>query len=199
MDSYKTLKFVLKPIFKILYRPTIINKEKIPTKKAFIFAGNHKNALDPALVALSTKRTVRFLAKKELLEGKTKLFFKAIKAIPVDRKHTSVSAVDTAIKILKDNGVISLFPEGTRNKTNKILLPFKFGAVSMAQKTKSPIVPFAITGDYKLFRKGIKIEFGEPIDISKMELQEANEYLMQKVEELIKKNINGVKQWDMFL
>ena len=188
MDSYKTLKFVLKPIFKILYRPTIINKEKIPTKKAFIFAGNHKNALDPALVALSTKRTVRFLAKKELLEGKTKLFFKAIKAIPVDRKHTSVSAVDTAMKILKDNGVISLFPEGTRNKTNKILLPFKFGAVSMAQKTKSPIVPFAI------FRKGIKIEFGEPIDISKMELQEANKYLMQKVEELIKKNINGVKQ-----
>ena len=180
MDSYKTLKFVLKPIFKILYRPTIINKEKIPTKKAFIFAGNHKNALDPALVAISTKRT--------------KLFFKAIKAIPVDRKHTSVSAVDTAIKILKDNGVISLFPEGTRNKTNKILLPFKFGAVSMAQKTKSPIVPFAITGDYKLFRKGIKIEFGEPIDISKMELQEANKYLMQKVEELIKKNINGVKQ-----
>ena len=64
----------------------------------------------------------------------------------------------------------------------------------MAKKTKSPIVPFAITGDYKLFRKGIKIEFGEPIDISKMELQEANEYLMQKVEELIKKNINGVKQ-----
>ena len=110
-----------------------------------------------------------------------------------------MGAVDTAIKILKDNGVISLFPEGTRNKTNKILLPFKFGAVSMAQKTKSPIVPFAITGDYKLFRKGIKIEFGEPIDISKMELQEANEYLMQKVEELIKKNINGVKQWYMFL
>ena len=194
MDSYKTLKFVLKPIFKILYRPTIINKEKIPTEKAFIFAVNHKNALDPALVALSTKRTVRFLAKKELLEGKTKLFFKAIKAIPVDRKHTSVSVVDTAIKILKDNGVISLFPEGTRNKTNKILLPFKFGAVSMAQKTKTPIVQLEITVDYKLFRKGIKIEFGEPIDISKMELQEANEYLMQKVEELIKKNINGVKQ-----
>lgn len=79
MDSYKTLKFVLKPIFKILYRPTIINKEKIPTEKAFIFAGNHKNALDPALVALSTKRTVRFLAKKELLEGKTKLFSKPSK------------------------------------------------------------------------------------------------------------------------
>lgn len=194
MDSYKTLKFVLKPIFKILYRPTIIHKEKIPTEKAFIFAGNHKNALDPALVALSTKRTVRFLAKKELLEGKTKLFFKAIKAIPVDRSKANKEAINTAIEVLNNGDIISLFPEGTRNKTNKILLPFKFGAVSMAQKTKSPIVPFAITGDYKLFRKGIQIEFGEPIDISKMELQEANEYLMQKVEELIKKNINGVKQ-----
>lgn len=194
MDSYKTLKFVLKPIFKILYRPTIINKEQIPKENAFIFAGNHKNALDPALVALSTKRTVRFLAKKELLEGKTKLFFKAVKAIPVDRSKANKEAINTAIEVLNNGDIISLFPEGTRNKTNKVLLPFKFGAVSMAKKTKSPIVPFAITGDYKLFRKGIKIEFGEPIDISKMELQEANEYLMQKVEELIKKNINGVKQ-----
>ena len=33
MDSYKTLKFILKPIFKILYRPTIINKEKITCKE----------------------------------------------------------------------------------------------------------------------------------------------------------------------
>lgn len=189
MNSYKIIKFFLKPIFKILYRPTILNIENIPDEIAFIFAGNHKNAFDPLLVSLSTKRTVRFLAKKELLEGKARLFFKALKVIPIDRTKKNKEATNTAIEILKSGGIISLFPEGTRNKTNNILLPFKFGAVSMAQKTNVPIVPFAITGEYKAFRKGIRIEFGEPFLVGDMELPQANAYLMKKVEDLIRKNI----------
>lgn len=189
MNAYKIIKFFLKPIFKILYRPTTLNIENIPNENAFIFAGNHKNALDPLLIALSTKRTVSFFAKKELLEGKTKLFFKALKAIPIDRTKKNQMATDTAIQILKNGEIISLFPEGTRNKTNNILLPFKFGAVSMAKKTNSPIVPFAITGEYKAFHKSIKIEFGEPIYVRDMELPQANEYLMKTVEDLIKKSI----------
>lgn len=189
MDTYKIIKFFLKPIFKILYRPTVLNIENIPNENAFIFAGNHKNAFDPLLIALSTKRTVRFFAKKELLEGKARLFFKALKAIPVDRTTKNQEATDTAIEILKNGEIISLFPEGTRNKTNNILLPFKFGAVSMAKKTNTPIVPFAITGDYKLFHKNIKIEFGKPIYIGDMELPQANEYLMKTVGDLIKKSI----------
>lgn len=190
MDTYKIIKFFLKPIFKVLYRPTILNAENIPNENAFIFAGNHKNAFDPLLIALSTKRPVRFIAKKELLEGKARFFFKALKVIPVDRTKKNKIATDTAIEVLKNGGIISLFPEGTRNKTNNLLLPFKFGAVSMAKKTNSPIIPFAITGEYKAFRKGIKIEFGKPIYIENMELPQANEYLMKTVETLIKKNIN---------
>ena len=51
----------------------------------------------------------------------------------------------------------------------------------MAQVTGSKIVPFSITGKYKLFRKRIQIEFFEPIEITE-DLTESNERLMAVVE-----------------
>ena len=189
MEAYKVLKAIIKPIFVVLFRPTIINAGNIFNEGGIIFAGNHKMALDPLMVALSTKRIVRFLAKKETHEGFTRIFFKALKTIPVDRRNKDKSAINKAMKVLNDGEVISLFPEGTRNKTNDILLPFKFGAVSLAKKNNSPIIPFAITGEYKLFRKGIKIEFDTPIYVSSdMDLEEANQNLKNAVENLIKRN-----------
>ena len=46
------------------------------------------------------------------------------------------------------------------------MLDFKIGAVKMAKDTNSPIVPFIITGNYKLFSKNLRIEFLKPIMIN---------------------------------
>ena len=81
---------------------------------------------------------------------------------------------------------IGIFPEGTRNRTDKLLLPFKRGAVTLAKETNTKIIPFAIKGRYLPFH-GLKIEYGEPIDISNMETKEANELLENKVRELLEK------------
>lgn len=190
--GYKIIKGILSPIFKVLYRPTIINDINIPSSGPAILAGNHKKAVDPALVVISTKRMVRFLAKKELHQGWTRGFFKTMGTIPVDRSKKDVNATDFAIKSLQNGDLISIFPEGTRNKTKEVLLPFKFGAVSFAKKTNSPIIPFAITGEYKVFRKKIKIEFGKPIYVTNMELKEANIYLANEIKNLILKKEESI-------
>lgn len=53
--------------------------------------------------------------------------------IPVDRKIHDENAKSEAIEVLKNNEVIGIFPEGTVNRTNDIILPFKYGAVSFAK------------------------------------------------------------------
>ena len=90
-----------------------------------------------------------------------------------------------AIDVLNDGGAIGIFPEGTRNKTDKFLLPFKFGAVSMAKKTGAKIVPFGISGDYNFRSKNLKIYFGEPFSVDDLDLEKANEILANKIGELI--------------
>ena len=59
--------------------------------------------------------------------------------------------------------------------------------MAIASKTNSKIVPFAIRGEYKAFRKGLEIEFGEPINVVGMEIEEANKYLENEVLKLLRK------------
>ncbi|MBP3339621.1 MAG: 1-acyl-sn-glycerol-3-phosphate acyltransferase [Lachnospiraceae bacterium] len=185
---YKVLRPIFTFIFKIYYNPTIINKEYIPKDGSAVIAGNHKHALDPILVDVCTKRVVHTLAKKELHDGAFGWFFRAIGTIPVDlHAQKNREALVSAIQCLNDGALINVSPEAKRNYTNEILLPFKFGAVVMAQRTDSKIVPYSITGDYKFRSKNLKIMFGEPIDVSKLTAEDANELLFETVKELIQK------------
>lgn len=192
MNFYYFVRPIFTFIFKILYRPKIINKCVIPKKGSAIIAGNHKHALDPILVDVSTKRQVYTLAKKELHDGKLGFFFRAVGSIPVDlHSKKNKAALNSAIEVLNNNHLINVSPEAKRNYTNELLLPFKFGAVVMAQRTNSMIIPYAITGEYKLFKNNLKIEFGDPLDVSDMDIEEANELLYAKVKSLLIKSINN--------
>lgn len=186
---YRILRPIFTLAFKAYYNPDIINNEYIPTKGKCIIAGNHKHALDPILVDVCTKRVVHTLAKKDLHDGKFGWFFRAIGTIPVDL-HASQNkeALNSAIEFLNNDQVINLSPEAKRNYTDEVLLPFKFGAVVMAKRTNSKIIPYSITGDYKFRSKNLKIVFGKPLDISSLNVEDANKLLYEKVKKLILDN-----------
>ena len=184
---YKICKIIYTVLLKILFRPRVYGKENIPSEGALIFAGNHKHAVDPTVVMSSTSRMVHYMAKEELFKGLHGLLFKKIGLIKVYRARSNPLAIIEAENILKRGGTIGIFPEGTRNKTENEILKFRFGAVRLAQKTNTKIVPFGIRGKYRLFRKGVILEFGKPIDVSSMELEEANKYLENEVLNLLRK------------
>ena len=67
------------------------------------------------------------------------------------------------------------------------MLPFKFGAVSIAKKSNALIIPFGITGDYKFRSKNLTIKYGKPFKVENMTLEEANNKLFEEVKNLITK------------
>ena len=66
-----------------------------------------------------------------------------------------------------------------------VLLPLKFGAVSMAHKTDAKIVPYAITGDYKFRSKNLVVRIGKPFEVGD-DLAVANEKLRNDILNLMK-------------
>lgn len=192
MLTYKILRPILGPIFKWYYHPTIIGKENIPKEGPILIVGNHKHLYDQCLAIISTKRLIHYMAKKEYFDGKFAWFFKLVGCIPVDRSKKDPHATEEALKVLNNGWALGLFPEGTRNKTKEFLLPFKFGAVSMAKKTNATIVPFGITGDYKFRSKNLTIRFGKPYKIEQ-DLETENKKLERIVGSLMKENLK--KQW----
>ena len=184
---YNLVKPIYTILLKIIFRPKIVGKENIPEDGALIFAGNHKHAVDPTMVMMSTRRIVHYMAKEELFRGLHGIFLKKIGLIKVYRGRSNPNAVIEAEKILNNGGTVGIFPEGTRNKTGEELLKFRHGAVAIAKKTNTKILPFAIKNKYKIFRRSVILEFGKPIDVSNMETEEANEYLKNEVLNLLRK------------
>lgn len=190
--GYKLFKPILGPLFRFYYNPKIINKEVIPKDGPIIIVGNHKHIMDQCSVIISTKRVIHYMAKKEYFSDKlVAWFFKAVGCISVDREAHDGVAKNQALEVLKSNGAIGLFPEGTRIKTkDKLMLDFKYGAVSMAQKANAVIVPFAISGDYKFRSKNLMIRFGEPFKIGNDDdLNEMNKKLYKNIEDLLLLNL----------
>lgn len=187
---YKITRPIL-AIFIKLYRPTIIGKEFIPKEGRVILAGNHTSYLDPLLVAYGTKRCVHYFAKDSLYKGIKKPIFKGLGIIPVNRKIKDKNSLYKGIDVLNNDLVVGIFPEGTINKTDDIVMNFKFGAVKMAYETNSKIVPFSITHEYKFLKKSVKIEYGKPYNVSS-DLKKENDILMKKVKTMIIKNSEEV-------
>ena len=187
---YKITRPIL-AIFIKLYRPTIIGKEFIPKEGRVILAGNHTSYLDPLLVAYGTKRCVHYFAKDSLYKGIKKPIFKGLGIIPVNRKIKDKNSLYKGIDVLNNDLVVGIFPEGTINKTDDIVMNFKFGAVKMAYETNSKIVPFSITHKYKFLKKSVKIEYRKPYNVSS-DLKKENDILMKKVKTMIIKNSEEV-------
>ena len=181
---------ILRPLFtiiiKVLYRPKIINSENIPKNGGLVVASNHVHAFDPLIIGSGTKRTIHYLAKKELYKGIKKLFFDIVGTLPVDRNNKNESTIQKAEETLKTGGVIGIFPEGTRNRTKEDLLPFKKGAVNFAKHTNALLVPVAITGEYKIFGKNLTVKFGKPYKVVSDDLDKENDKLKEKISKLKK-------------
>lgn len=187
--GYKLLTPIMRVAFRLYYNPKIIGAEKIPKDSSIIIAGNHKHIYDQCLTIMATKRVIHYMAKKEYFDGALAPFFRLVGCIPVDRSRKDSSSAKSALKVLKKNGAIGIFPEGTRNKTENFMLPFKPGTVRMADKTDAYIVPFGLTGDYKFRSKNLTVRYGEPFKVGDMSIEEANQKLHDEVERLMRENL----------
>ncbi len=180
---YRIIKPLLIFLVWFLYHPKVIGKENIPKSGALVLAGNHTKWLDPVMLCgIVPKRQVHFLAKIEMFHGISRIVTSGMGCIPVNRSIHDKGALHSAIDALNQGLCIGIFPEGTINRTSDVIMPFKIGAVKMSYEANAKLVPFVITGEYKIFRKGIQIEFYKPISLEQ-DLDQSNQKLMDVVKE----------------
>jgi 1-acyl-sn-glycerol-3-phosphate acyltransferase len=148
---YGLIRLSILPLVKLTWRFRISGKEHIPKAGPCVIAPNHKSFYDSFFVGLATPRHVRFMAKKELFEGRSARLLSALGAFPVRRGEADPEALETARMVLRDGGVLALFPEGTRHRDPDELRAPRRGAARLAIEAGAPIVPCAISGTEKLF------------------------------------------------
>ncbi len=131
---------------------TVANPDKLPKDGQYLVMINHKSIIDPPIVEVALKKTEIFgpwIAKKELYNSFFfGLFVRNAGSILLDRDKSQMSGFFADLKeAVKRGESIFIFPEGTRNKTDKQLTAFKEGSRIIALKNRLPILPLYIQTD----------------------------------------------------
>jgi len=155
------------------------NREKLPLDGQFLLMSNHRGIIDPLIVEVALEETDIFglwISKKELYNSPFfGMFVRNAGSILLDREKSQMGGFFADIKShTKEGSSVFIFPEGTRNKSEKELIEFKEGFRIIALKNRLPILPVFIRThtdevlgkslDDKNVHQSVTIEIGDMID-----------------------------------
>ena len=119
--------------------------EHLEAHQPCIYVSNHQSSMDMAVLGDIFPRNTVLVGKKELiyipLFG---LFFKGAGNIMINRSRrvSAMASLSEAVEQIRKRRLsVYVFPEGTRNRSEAPMLPFKRGAFYMAIQAQVPIVP----------------------------------------------------------
>ena len=149
---YKVARFLAVTFLHSLMPMKMTGAEKLGLDAPFILISNHNSMLDPFVLAYKVKRyPITFLGKKELVKSRFgQWLFGHLGMIPVDRGHTDMEAMRACMKVLKNNGVLGIFPEGTRHHEG-VMEEIESGVALIALRSGVPLIPIYIKGRVALF------------------------------------------------
>ncbi len=138
-------------------RVTVEGEEKLPKDGRWLLVGNHISDFDPLTTVWALRRhELAFIAKPSIFKIPVAgpLIFRDF-YLPIDRENNR-EALKTILKAAEymrgDLSSIGIYPEGTRSHDGR-LLPFKNGALKIAQRAKAPVVVTVIEGSDSIARR----------------------------------------------
>ncbi len=187
---FKLLLFIIKPFYRLLYRPKIKGKENLPKKGAYVLVCNHFAKIDALMAVDLVNKKINFMAKKEWFKGKFKNWlFRSLGAIPVDREKPDFASIKACLKVLKDDKPLVVFPEGTRNKVNAELQDIHGGASLIAFKAGVPIIPVGMNKKFKKFGKNC-VYIGKPYSLDEFKNEKFTSELSDEFTAIMREKMN---------
>ena len=148
------------------------NRHREPADGGVLYMSNHQSFYDPIMVCGPLQRSGHFMARDTLFRNKyfAKLLV-SVNTFPVKRGQADIGAIKTAMRHLKANKTLVVFPEGTRTTDGRIgkFLP---GSAMLSMKAATWTVPVLIDGAFEAWPKsnlfpkigaGIVVQYGQPI------------------------------------
>lgn len=194
-------------VFKIILwicgtKVIVIGEENVPTDTPVLYVANHKSMFDIIITYIRCPRRTGYVSKDVMEKVPSlNLWMKRLYCLFLNRSDIKegLKMILAGIDNIKNGISMCIFPEGTRNKTDDLLLPFKEGSFKMSEKTGCPIIPMALTNTSAIFEDHfpyvkpttVILEYGAPIypnELSKEDRKKIGAYCQHTIEEMLKKN-----------
>jgi len=166
----RVLRPVAAQILRAWYDVRLHGAEHVPVHGPVLLACNHIGLFDGPLLTALAPRVVHALVKREMFEGIGGPLFRGLGQIAIHRAGVDPFPVKQSVRVLRDGGVLAVYPEGTRGRGD--VAHSRLGASYLAMVTGAPVVPVAHLGTrldgesvHAVPRRGSRVDvvFGPPL------------------------------------
>lgn len=203
---YHAWRYLLRAAVPLLTKIEVRGREYIPRTGPLLLISNHISLADPPILIGYTPRQIHFMLKAELFRNPLFwLLFTPGEAIRVHRGKADRVALRQTEAAIKAGDAVAIYPEGTRSHVGAAQ-EARAGAVFIAQRTRAPILPVAISGTESIFssrfpwyrRARVRLTYGRPFaladldDTRAMDREELAHAMMERVAQLLPPQYRGV-------
>jgi 1-acyl-sn-glycerol-3-phosphate acyltransferase len=183
------------------YDLRIHRADRVPRHGPVLLAPNHVGYLDGPLLVVTAPRPVHAMIKQEMFRGAFKPVLNAAGQIPLDRFNVDPLAVKLALRVLRDDKVLAIYPEGSRGAGDGRYV--KRGWAYLATVTGAPVVPVAVFGSrlpgtsvsaLPPRRQRVDVVYGEPIAVSPKPWPRRSSDILALTEDLQKRFREHIEQ-----
>lgn len=181
---------------------TVIGEENVPKDQPVLYIGNHRSYFDIIITYARCPQLTGYISKKEMEKiPLLRMWMRRLHCLFIDRKDVkeALKTILAGIDNVKNGISMCIFPEGTRNKTDELMLPFKEGSFKIAEKSGCPIIPMAITNSADVLeahmprvkKTHVILEYGKPIypdELDKETKKKLGAYCQNMIAEMLVKN-----------
>jgi len=198
---YTIARAICRIFFKLLFRVRARGEGNIPRRGAVLIAPNHVSFLDPVAVGIATRRRIHYMARDDLFAIPVLgWLMKKVNSFPVKRNRPDANAIKQALRVLKREDALLIFPEGTRSHDGR-LLPGQLGIGMLAWNSRAVIIPTAIIGSDKALpvdakwikRERIEVRFGQAISPEEFSERRNRRETYQAISDQVMKRIGELK------
>lgn len=181
---------------------TVIGEENVPQDEPVLYIGNHRSYFDILITYVRCKRPTGYVAKDSMKKVPLlSIWMERLHCLFLNRDDVKegLKTILIGIANIKNGISMCIFPEGTRNRTDELMLPFKEGSFKMAEKTGCAIVPMAISNSAEIFENHfprvkpthVILEYGKPIypnELDKETRKKLGSHCQNIIKEMLIKN-----------
>ncbi len=183
---YWIIRAIVCPVVRTLFWFRTVGRENIPKEGKLILCCNHMRFVDVVMLVLGCPRKISFMAKEELFRNPILGWaFRRMGAFPVKKAAGGRGALDHAVKLVEDGGMLGIFPEGKRCHEGHPTRA-KAGIAMILSQVDAPVIPAAVEyyDERKVFTRG-RVIFGKPIDHSRFEMKDNSREELRRVSDLV--------------
>ena len=132
----------------------VFGRENLPKENGYVMYSNHEGFFDGLALIAAMDEPFHFLVMKEMKEFPfVKYVLSMIQTIYMDREdpRDSVKAIRECARFAESRENVVIFPEGTLEREENHMLPYKPGAFKAASMARAAIVPVVLKDSFRPF------------------------------------------------